>query len=70
MTETNASGSPIVNIVGDKVALGPLHRDLVPCLPAGATTSRPGVISARRSRRHSNNGPRYERDAISSGNKT
>jgi RimJ/RimL family protein N-acetyltransferase len=32
MTETHASGLPIVNIVGDKVALGPLSRDLIPLL--------------------------------------
>ena len=32
ITETNASGSPIVNIIGEKVALGPLTRDLVPLL--------------------------------------
>jgi len=32
MTETSPSGGPIVNIVGDKVALGPLSRELVPLL--------------------------------------
>jgi diamine N-acetyltransferase len=32
MIDTNASGSPIVNIVGEKVALGPLSRDLIPLL--------------------------------------
>jgi diamine N-acetyltransferase len=30
MAETNASGAPIVNITGEKVALGPLSRDLIP----------------------------------------
>ncbi len=32
MMEPNASSVPTVNIVGDKVALGPLRRDLVPVL--------------------------------------
>ncbi len=32
MTETNASDPPIVNIVGEKVALSPLRRDLVPLI--------------------------------------
>jgi RimJ/RimL family protein N-acetyltransferase len=31
-TETPASGAPIVNIIREKVALGPLTRDLVPLL--------------------------------------
>jgi RimJ/RimL family protein N-acetyltransferase len=32
MTDTTASGTPIVNITGEKVALGPLSRDLIPVL--------------------------------------
>jgi RimJ/RimL family protein N-acetyltransferase len=32
MSERTASGLPIVNIVGALVALGPLHRDLIPLL--------------------------------------
>ncbi len=32
MTEKNVSGSPIVNITGEKVALGPIYRALVPLL--------------------------------------
>ena len=32
MTETAAPEAPIVNIVGDKIALGPLHRELIPLI--------------------------------------
>jgi RimJ/RimL family protein N-acetyltransferase len=32
--------APILNVVGEKVALGPLRRDLIPTYTAGSTTSR------------------------------
>jgi RimJ/RimL family protein N-acetyltransferase len=63
--DTNASGSPIVNIVGEKVALGPLSRDLIPLLTRWSNdlaarrnigTPLPQTIEQRTAR--------YERDAM------
>jgi diamine N-acetyltransferase len=65
LLETNASGLPIVNIVGKKVALGPLSRELVPLL-----TRWSNELASRRNigtplpRTLEWRAARYERDAL------
>jgi RimJ/RimL family protein N-acetyltransferase len=65
MMETHGSGSPIMSIVGEKVALGPLSRGLVPLLTRWSNdlaarrnigTPLPQTIEQRTAR--------YERDAL------
>ncbi len=68
MIETNAPGAPIVNIVGDKIALGPWHRDLLPLITRWTNdlaarrnigVPLPQTLEQRRAR--------YEREAIAEG---
>lgn len=65
MIETNAPRVPIVNIVGDKIALGPLHRELIPLI-----TRWTNDLAARRNigvplpQTLEQRTARYERDAV------
>ena len=65
MTEPNAAGSPLVNIVGDKVALGPLSRELILLLARWsndlATRVNIGVPLPQTIEQRT---ARYERDAL------
>lgn len=65
---TSSSEAPLVNIVGDKVALGPLHRDLIPLI-----TRWTNDLAARRNidvplpQTFEQRMARYERDAMGEG---
>src|SRR5437763_17134618 len=65
MMETHGSGSPIMSIVGEKVALGPLSRDLIPLLTRWSND-----LAARRNigaplpQTLERRTVRYERDAL------
>lgn len=65
---TSSSEAPLVNIVGDKVALGPLHRDLIPLI-----TRWTNDLAARRNidvplpQTFDQRMARYERDAMGEG---